>query len=133
MSSCLDASSPVAKLLIEKEATRIQHKIKDLVAVKDLSVSAGVAGVKFVMDRRMSDMRRNKKCFETDAGKKIHAILAARMRVDQMSHYNVRGAARKLFMKAKHAKARLAFNRRCTKKRLMIWSREKKKSAMRRC
>ena len=92
LSSCLE-SSPLAAVLIEKEATRIHTKIKDLVAVKDLAVSAGVAGFKFVMDRRISDMRRNKKCFETDAGKKIHAILAARMRVDQMAHYNVRDAA----------------------------------------
>ena len=119
MSSCIEAS-PVADVLIEKEANRIHARIKDLVALRNQSVSANVPGCQYIIGRRLADLERAKKCFESDAGQKINAILQARLRVDLMSHYNVRGAARKQFLKAKNLKNRVKFLKVATKKRLFF-------------
>ena len=86
-------------------------------------------GCAFIIGRRLNDLERTKKCFETDAGKKINAILQARLRVDQMAHYNVRGAARKKFAKAKAERARVSAVKVAMEKRLLVFKREKKRAA----
>ena len=63
---------------------------------------------------------------ETDAGKNIHAILSAKLRVDRMTHHNVRDAARKKYAKARAEKARAKVVRAGIKKRHWKFKQEKK-------
>ena len=63
---------------------------------------------------------------ETDAGNNIHAILSAKLRVDRMTHHNVRDAARKKFQRVKAEKNRVKAVRAATKKRLFLFKREKR-------
>jgi hypothetical protein len=60
LSSCIEAS-PVADVLIEKEASRIHTKIKTLVALQGQAASAGVPGCAFIVARRLRDLERAKK------------------------------------------------------------------------
>jgi hypothetical protein len=125
LSSNIEAS-PIAAALMEKEATRIHTRLKDLEHVKALVVAAGVPVCRFTIERRITDLERNKQVLETDAGKTIHASLSAKLRVDRMTHHNVRGAARKKFAKAKAEKARAKLARAGIKKRLWMFKKEKK-------
>ena len=134
MSSCLDAS-PLAEVLIEKEASRIHAKIKKLVAIKHDAASAGIPGVGFIIRRRVNDLQRNKKCLEADkqrpgihgaADQKTHAVLQSKLRVEALAHHNVRDAARKLYAKVKTAKSKAKFKARALKKHLFIWNKEKR-------
>jgi hypothetical protein len=124
LSSCIDAS-PLADVLIEKEASRVHAKIKELVSIQNQTASAGIPGCAFIIRRRVNDLERRKKCLETGTGRKIEAILQARLRVEKMAHHNVRDAARKQFAKNKAAKMRARFKAVCTKKRLFLWQKEK--------
>ena len=125
LSSCIDAS-PVADVLIEKEASRVHAKIKELVSLKSQVASAGIPGAAFIIRRRLDDLERTKKCLETDAGKKIQAILRSKLRVDMMAHHNVRDAARKAYAKAKISRNRARFRTAMTRKRLFLWNKDKK-------
>ena len=121
-------ASPIAAVLIEKEANRILAKKKKLEAVRALVVSAKLPACTFIVDRRLKDVERNKECLETDAGKSIQAILQSAIRLEQTQHYNVRAAANKAFMRKKAEKKRKAGIAAATKKRLFIFrfSRRKK-------
>ena len=125
LSSCIDAS-PLADVLIEKEASRIHAKIKELVSIQNQAASAGIPGCAFIIRRRVNDLERRKKCLEKGTDRKIEAILQSKLRVDQMAHHNVRDAARKLFAKNKAARNRARFRAAATKKRLFLWKKEKK-------
>jgi hypothetical protein len=128
LSSCIEAS-PVADVLMEKEAARIHTKKKTLVAIQSEAASAGVPGCAFITARRLTDLARAKKCIETDTGRRINAILQGKLREQAITHHNIRDKARKQFQKLKHAKARAAFTKAATKKRLFVWNKEKKARA----
>ena len=53
LSSCIDAS-PIADVLIEKEATRVHAKIKELVSIQNQAASAGIPGCAFIIKRRLT-------------------------------------------------------------------------------
>ena len=124
MSSCIDAS-PLADVLIEKEASRIHAQIKDRVSIQNQAASPGIPGCAFIIRRRVNDLERRNKCLETGTDRKIDAILQSKLRVDQMAHHNARDAARKLFAKTKAARNRARFRAAATKKRLFLWKQEK--------
>jgi hypothetical protein len=134
LSSCIEAS-PIADVLIEKEACRIHAKIKSLVSINRQVASASVPGVGFIIRRRVTDLERKQKCLAADKDGKVknstleaktHAALIAKLRVEQLGHYSVRDKARRLFAKAKTAKNRARFRKAATKKRLFLWNKEKK-------
>ena len=125
LSSCIDAS-PLADVLIEKEASRVHAKIKELESIQKSAASAGIPGCAFIIRRRVNDLERRRKCLETGADRKIGAILEAKLRVDQMAHHNVRDAARRLNAKNKAARNKARFRAAATKKRLFLWKQEKK-------
>ena len=133
LSSSIEAS-PVADVLIEKEATRIHKKIKDLVALRNQAVAVNVPGCQYIIGRRLSDLERTKQCFESDTGKKVNAVMdrkvnavmQAKLRVDLMAHYNTRDAERKKYQKKKTATARAKLLRAATKKRMFLFNADKK-------
>ena len=130
LSSCIDAS-PLADVLIEKEASRVHAQIKHLESIQKDAASAGIPGCAFIIRRRMNDLERRKHCLETGADRKINAILQSKLRVDQMAHHKVRDAARKLFAKTKAARNRARFRAAATKKRFFLWKQEKRNGSRR--
>lgn len=100
LSSEIDAS-PISNAMIAQEATRIFNKLKELERGKAAMMAAGLDVCRFTVERRITDLERNKKVLETDAGKDIQAVLSAKLRVDGLSQYNTRDAARKLYAEKK--------------------------------
>ena len=120
LSSNIEAT-PVGAAVLEKEATRIHTKLKELKHIRALVVAGGVPGCRFTLDRRISDLERNRNMSETDAGKDINAILSVKLGLDRLMHHNVRDAARQTYAKVKAQKARAKFVRDGVKKRLWRW------------
>ena len=83
------AASPTGDALVEKEAARLFSKLEGLKQIRAQVVAAGVPACKFTIDRRITDIGRNRKWLEALAGKDVHALLTAKLRVDRMLYFNI--------------------------------------------
>ena len=70
-------------------------KLTELKEAKGKVIAAGLPVCNFQIERRITDVERNKQCLEACSDKEVHAILVGKLRLGCLMHYNVRGAARK--------------------------------------
>ena len=55
-------------------------------------IAAGLPFCKVAIDRRITDIERNKQVIEARVGSDVQALLSSKLRVDRMLHHNARGA-----------------------------------------
>ena len=91
-------------------------------------IAAGLPVCRFQIERRITDLERNKQCLKTRSDKEVHALLCAQLRLDRLLHYNVRDAARKTNAASKLKKQRAMAVKRAIKKRYWKHKQERKET-----
>ena len=97
-------ATPIDDALVEKEAARLYTRIEDLKKCRAQVVALGMPSCKFAIERRITDIERNKQVLEARVGGDVQALLNAKLRVDRMLQSNLRDERRKTNSVAKKKK-----------------------------
>ena len=119
-------ATPIDDALVEKEAARLYRKIEELKKCRAQVVALGMPSCKFAIDRRITDIERNKRVLEARVGGDVQAVLNAKLRVDRMLHSNLRDERRKTNSVAKKKKQRAKAAKAAVAKRLWKYKQERK-------
>ena len=95
------AAMPGGESPAEREATLIMDTITGLKKVKRDLMKVGVPGCKFLLDRRIRDLERNKEALEAGPCSETIAVLNEKLRLERLMHINERDIARAKYAKEK--------------------------------
>ena len=129
------AASPLGDALVEKAATRIHDKIKELRKCYHMVGVAGLPNCRFTISRRITDLERSENILKNCRGKDIHAHLSAQLRLEALTFRNKRDAARKKNAGDRKRKQRAKAAKAAALERLWTFKQEKKErqKALLRC